>query len=142
MNQICSKIYYLIITGEILVITQEAQGFIANTTKEEDIQSYTQLQSIDENNIDYIGLKYGALESTFCNAKSYRINLDTKKLEVVYYTQDELNTIQQQNQETQALGDRVSDISNYLSNSDETTISNIENSILEIEKNKIINGGM
>lgn len=49
---------------------------------------------------------------------------------------------QQENQEAQELSYRVSDISTYLLNSDETTISNIENSILEIEKNKILEGMM
>ena len=49
---------------------------------------------------------------------------------------------EQQSQETQDLNSRVSDISTYLSSSDSTTIADIENSILEIEKNKIINGGM
>ncbi|WP_315074365.1 hypothetical protein [uncultured Clostridium sp.] len=44
--------------------------------------------------------------------------------------------------ESQEANDRISDISTYLNNSDETTILNIENSILEVEKNKIINGGM
>jgi len=44
--------------------------------------------------------------------------------------------------EAQYLNSRVVDISTYLNNSDETAITDIENSILEIEKNKIINGGI
>lgn len=38
---------------------------------------------------------------------------------------------------------RVDDIKTYLDNTDESTISNVEKTILEIEKNKVVeNGGM
>lgn len=37
---------------------------------------------------------------------------------------------------------RISDISSYLKNADDTTISKVEDTILETESNKIINGGM
>lgn len=37
---------------------------------------------------------------------------------------------------------RVSDIQEYLNNTDDSTISKLEDTILEIESNKIENGGM
>lgn len=37
---------------------------------------------------------------------------------------------------------RVSDIQAYLNNTDDSTISKVEDTILEIESNKIENGGM
>nr|WP_321022998.1 hypothetical protein [Clostridium neonatale] len=37
---------------------------------------------------------------------------------------------------------RVSDIQEYLNNTDDSTISKVEDTILEIESNKIENGGM
>ena len=37
---------------------------------------------------------------------------------------------------------RVSDIQAYLNNTDDSTISKVEDAILEIESNKIENGGM
>lgn len=49
---------------------------------------------------------------------------------------------QSENIESEDLNNRVLDISSYLVDSDETTISSLENIILEVEKNKIINGGM
>ncbi|OOM71447.1 hypothetical protein [Clostridium sp. BL-8] len=106
------------------------------------MEIYEQLKDKSVSEIDYIELEYQELATTLVNSKSYKVNLDTKQLEVVYYSKYELNAIELQNQETEALNNRVSDISSYLSNSDETTILNIENSILEIEKNKIINGGI
>jgi len=47
-----------------------------------------------------------------------------------------------QNQIAEELSSRVSDVSTYLSSLDATTITDMESSILEIEKNKIINGGI
>lgn len=142
MNQISAKVYYEVITGKILVITSEMQGLIETTTKEEDMKTYEQLKSHNIDEVDYIELEYGTLASTFNNAKSYSVNLETKQLEVTYYIPEELNSMQQQNQVAQELNSRISDISTYLSNSSETTIADVENSILEIEKNKIINEGI
>lgn len=125
----------------ILVITQEIEKGIP-TTKEQDIEKYKELQNFSINEIDFIELEYGTLADTFLKAKSYSINLETKSLDIVYFTQEELDSMQQQNQESQELNSRVTDITQYLSSSDEATIAEIENSILEIELNKTINGGM
>lgn len=142
MNQVKSKAYYDIETGNVLIITGEYQGDVINTTKEQDMQIYAQLKdkSIDE--LDYIELEYGALTNIVNGAKEYKVNLDNKQLEVTYYTEEELNIIQKQNKELQDLDSRISDISIYLSNSDKITVTNIEDSILQIEQNKIVNGGI
>jgi hypothetical protein len=44
--------------------------------------------------------------------------------------------------EKQELANRTLTISEYIQNQDETNLTIIEDSILEIEKNKIINGGI
>lgn len=142
MNKIKSKIYYLISTGEILVITSEKLGSIELTTKDEDMNSFPELKDKNIDEVDYVELEHGTLANTFNNIKSYLINLETKSLECIYFTQEELDSIQQQKQEAQELDNRVTDISTYLSNSGVNTISDIENSILEIEKNKILEGMM
>lgn len=142
MNQIATKIYYLIATGEVLTITSEMQGSVESTTKEQDMNLYEQLKNYTIDEVDFIELEYGTLAETFNNAKSYKVNLKSKQLEVIYYTKEELTSMQVQYQENQDLNSRVSDISTYLLGSDSNTIADIENSILEIEKNKIINGGM
>lgn len=120
--------------------TSEMHGAVSETTKEQDMSVYTQLKDKAIEDVDYIELEYGTQEKTFNNSKSFIVNLETKELEVIYYTEDELKNIESQNQAAQDLNDRVSDISTYLNNSDETTIADIENSILEIEKNKILEG--
>ncbi|WP_315073755.1 hypothetical protein [uncultured Clostridium sp.] len=146
MGEIPAKIYYDVITGEVLtlIITPESVYIIEETTKEEDISVYPQLQGKSVNDVDYIRFEYGELTSIIAKSKSYKVNLETKQLEVIYYTEDELNAVQKQIQEDQALSSRVSDISTYLSNADGSTISNVEDTILGVESNKVSeeNGGM
>ncbi|WP_026885375.1 hypothetical protein [Clostridium beijerinckii] len=140
-NQICSKVYYQIVTGEVLVITTECESTELETTKEQDVNIYNELKDKQISDIDFIKLEYGTLASTLNNSKSYKVNVTAKKLEVIYYAQEELNAIQQQAQRNDDLNARVSDISTYLGNN-VTTIADVEDLILQSEQNKIINGGM
>jgi hypothetical protein len=139
MNQINAKVYYMITTGEILTITSEMQGSVTETTKEQDMEIHQQLQGKNADDIDYIELPYGTLASTFTNVKSYSVDVANKKLNIVNFTQDELTATEQQNQESQALNDRVSDISQYLQNQGTNLISAVENSIIQAELDKLSN---
>lgn len=137
-----SKVYYNKNTGNVLIFTNERSNDI-KLSKEEEYSIYDQLKKYSIEDIEYIELPYGMLATTLNNAKTYSINLDTKKLEVTYYTEDELNEIQKQEEESQVGSNRVEDIKSYLDNADDTTVSKVEDTILETESNKVIeNGGM
>jgi hypothetical protein len=140
MNQIKAKIYYLISTGEVLAITSECQGCVEPSTKEQDMEIYPQLKDKNVNEIDYIELTYGSLTSTFNNVKSYSVNIETKTLDCIYYTQEELDVQKNKLTESQIIRDRITTILNY-TNLDETIISDMEEFILLREKNRIIGGG-
>jgi hypothetical protein len=139
MNKINSKIYYEKTNGNVLIITSECQGCVEPTTKEEDIEIYDQLKNKNIDDVDYIELEYGTLSKTFSNSKEYKINIDTKKLEITYYTQQEENEINRKNIEEQNILDRINIISQY-SNLDKTSIADLEYYILQREKNRIIGG--
>ncbi len=141
-NNVCSKIYYKKDSGEIILTTPEVKIGGVLTNKEEDYIMQKALQIFNIDDIEYITLPYGTLATAFKNAKTYSINLDTKELEVTYYTEDELKEIQKQEEESQVGSNRVEDIKSYLDNADDTTISKVEDTILETESNKIINGGI
>lgn len=145
MNQIQAKIYYEITTGQVLVITSEIQGYVVKTTKEQDIQTYSQLKDKKIDEIDWIELEYGTLTQTFNNIKAYSIDVDNKKFIGVYYTQEELDDIRNKKDkeitEQQVVLDRTSTITSYMQDNP-STMDNIEDIILESEKNKILNGGM
>lgn len=139
MKEIPSRIYYAVSTGEVLLVTSEMLDVDTAEikTKEQDIETYLELKDKKSEEIDYIELEYGTVSSTYNNMKSQRVNIETKKLEVIYYTKEELQT----KEETQNLNSRVSDIATYLNNNS-TTISDIEDLILKSEQNRITNGGM
>jgi hypothetical protein len=125
------RIFFLKLSGNILLAT-------SGTTRDQDLSIYKELQN---NDIDFIELDNGISLHDFSNFKSCKINIETKELEIIYYTKEELNTIQEQINQNKDLSSRVSDVSAYLNNNT-TIITNIEDLILQTEQNKIINGGM
>lgn len=139
MNQIKAKVYYEVATGNVLTVTSEMSGTVEQTTKEQDMAVYPDLKDKKPEDIDFIELDYGTLASTFNNVKSYSINLETKALNLIYFTAEELQAEQTQAQASQDLNTRVSDISNYLL-SQTDMISGIEDQILQTEINKLTEG--
>lgn len=138
MNQIGAKIYYLISTGEGLTITSEMQGNVEETTKEQDMQSHEQLKDKNIDEVDYIELEYGTLAQTFANIKSYSVDVDTRTFKGIYYTQEELNLIKSKQESQKNIFDRINMISEYV-NLDNNSISELENTIINYEQNKILN---
>ncbi|MFW2501752.1 hypothetical protein [Clostridium diolis] len=143
MDKVPAKIYFLISNGEVLAVTGEMQWAPSVTTKEEDMEVYPQLQGKNIDDIDYVELEYGTLASTFINIKSYSVDVSTKKLNCFYYTQEELDAIKLEQEVQQAgkqlIQDRINLISDY-ANLDTNSITELENSIIEYEQNKIMNG--
>ena len=139
MNQICAKVYFLISTGEILMTTSEMKGSVIKTTKEQDISTYFQLSGKTSDEVDYIELEYGTLSSKFTNIKSYSVNLETKTLDCIYYTQEELDAQAQTIANEEAISNRINIISDYAS-LDNNSIDVLENAIIEYETNLITGG--
>ncbi|AGX44498.1 hypothetical protein [Clostridium saccharobutylicum] len=141
MAQIKSKFYYEISTGNILQITSELQDDILESTKEQDMKKYDSLKNKIPDDIDYVEVEFGTLFNILTTSKSYKVNIETKKLEIEYYTQEEIderNTeYSQQVKNEQALNDSISNISKYLKQNS-NNISEVENYILQKEQNKIL----
>jgi hypothetical protein len=123
------RIFFSKSNGNILVIT-------SGTTTDQDLSMYKELQNDD---MDFTELDNGTSLKDFSTFKSYKINLDTKKLEVTYYTQEELNEIKINNEKQQEVLNRINTILQY-SNLDKSSISDLENYILQREKDRIIGG--
>ena len=140
MKQIGAKVYYEIATGNVLIITSECQGSVIETTKEQDMEIYSELKGKDENEVDFIELEFGILGSIFNNTKSYCVDIKNKKLKVDYYSNEQLQDIKDKYQESQSLNNRVYDISDYLYQQSKDTISDFENYILQTELNKTMEG--
>lgn len=132
----CARIYYNINNGEVIKITNEQCGFIYERDIVEDLKEF----QIDINIVDFIELEYGTLGATFNNIKSYSINLESKKLECVYITPEEVHEIQIKIEEELILDNKVADISSYLMEQPGETIESIEDYILQTELNKVMEG--
>lgn len=135
--QIQSKVYFLIKTGEVLLITPETESDITQTTQEEDMKRYKQLQNINVTEVDYILLKYGTLFSILTNAKSYIVNINTRKLEVKYYTQEEIEAMKSPSSKEDSLKERADLIANYFYLKGDSSISEAENFIIQSELSKL-----
>jgi thermostable 8-oxoguanine DNA glycosylase len=141
MKQIKSKVYYDTKSGDILIITPEMQVDMEETTKEEDMKIYPQLKDKNIDDIDYIELDFGVLANSSSNITSYKMNLETKKLDITYSTQEEIVANNAAIKEVQNTQDRISAITSYVqASSDTQTITTFEDQIIELEKNKILNG--
>lgn len=82
--QIGRKIYYDILTGNVILDTGERQGFVRKTTFEEDVQTYKTLSERNRETFDYIELEYGQYAQDFAECNGYRVNPETKELEFSY----------------------------------------------------------
>lgn len=78
------RIYYLKVDGRVIIDTGEAEGWVNQTTTEDDWRIYTELSKYNKSEVDYIELKWGEFKTEFAECTSYRVNVETKKLEFDY----------------------------------------------------------
>jgi|SRR5471030_3014158 len=142
MNELRAKICYEISTGNVLFITTEYIADVQERHKDYYMEVFTELRKYSMDEINFIDLDYETYAVTFANIKSYSVNPKTKTLDCIYFTQTELDSVAQEQQIADTLINKILTISEYIKIQNEQSISNIEDYILESEKNKIINGGM
>lgn len=75
------KIYYELITGDIILIVPEKHNQNAvNTTKEQDFLMFDVLQARDPNQIGLIQLEYGEKRSEFEQSNSQKVEVNTGEI--------------------------------------------------------------
>lgn len=84
MKHIGRKIYYDVMNGNILVIIPEGQGYIQETTMDEDFKAYKSLNERKRDTVGVIQLEYGQFSQDFRECNGCRINPDTLELEFRY----------------------------------------------------------
>lgn len=78
------RIYYELSTGIPLVNTGERSGAVVETTAEQDFEVYTILNERVPTTVGMLQLEYGQFRQDFEKCSSYRVNLQTGKLEFSY----------------------------------------------------------
>ena len=80
IKQIGTKIYYCLLTGNVIKIIGDMQGYIKETTFDEDIEIYTELKERDKNSIGLLQFSYGEYPKLSQNSTGVMVNLETKEL--------------------------------------------------------------
>ena len=87
MKQIGTKIYYCLLTGNVIKIIGDMQGYVKETTFDEDIEIYTELKERDKDSIGLLTFEYGEYPKLSKNATGVMVDLETKEL---IFSYDEL----------------------------------------------------
>lgn len=136
-----AKVYYDVATGNVLLVTSEMSGNVREMDKLEDVETHEELKNRNAEEVEFINIEYGSKDSLFNNAKSVKVDVINKKLNIEYMTIEEIDTIEKQSLGQQTIFDRINSIMNYVSNNTDY-IDQVENLIIQSELNEIENGGI
>lgn len=81
-----TKIYYEKLTGNVIFTRGDMQGFVKESSFDEDYEMYSDLKKYEKNKIDLIELEYGKLsdELTKNKANSYKVDVSGEPHKLVY----------------------------------------------------------
>ena len=80
MKQIGTKIYYCLLTGNVIKIIGDMMGYVKKTTFDEDIEIYTELKERDKDSIGLLTFNYGEYPKLSQNSTGVMVDLETKEL--------------------------------------------------------------
>ena len=80
MKQIGTKIYYCLLTGNVIKIIGDMQGYVKETSFDEDYEIYTELKERDKNTIGLLTFEYGEYPKLSKGSTGVMVNLETKEL--------------------------------------------------------------
>lgn len=78
--QIGTKIYYCNKTGDILAIIGDCEGHVLETTFEQDLKAYKQLQQVEIQDISVLKFEFGEYFKLSKDATSVKIDIETREL--------------------------------------------------------------
>lgn len=80
------KIYYLKSNGNIIQEVGDMQGFVTETTFDEDYENYTDLKKYDKDKIGCLKLEYGQLGQLLADnkANSYKVDVSGNPHKLVF----------------------------------------------------------
>lgn len=86
MNQIGSKIYYLISNGNVILNTGDMMGCVVETSFDEDYNNYTDLSKYAKDSIGCIKLDYGELGKLLADhkANSFKVDISSQPHKLIF----------------------------------------------------------
>ena len=105
IKQIGTKIYYCLVTGNVIKITGDMMGYVKVTSFDEDIEIYAELKERDRNSIGLLAFEYGEYPKLSQNATGVMVDLETKEL---IFSYDELPQEPQEPTELEIIQEKIS----------------------------------
>ena len=87
IKQIGTKIYYCLLTGNVIKIIGDCQGYVRETTFDEDYEVYSELKEREKSSIGLLIFEYGEYPKLSKGSTGVSVNLETKEL---IFSYDEL----------------------------------------------------
>lgn len=84
IKQIGTKIYYCNLTGNVIKIIGDMQGYVKETSVEEDFLIYEELKERSKESVGLIQLEYGEYAILSKDSTGVMVDLDTKELIFTY----------------------------------------------------------
>ena len=105
IKQIGTKVYYCNLTGNVLQIIGDSQGYVIETTFDEDYEIYAKLKERDKNSIGLLKFEYGEYPKLSQGSTGVMVNLETKEL---IFSYEELPTPPQEPTEIEIIQEKIS----------------------------------
>ena len=104
IKQIGTKIYYCLLTGNVIKIIGDMMGYVKETSFNEDIEIYIELKERDINTIGLLQFEYGEYPKLSQNASGVMVDLETKEL---IFSYEELPQIPQEPTEFELMQEEI-----------------------------------
>lgn len=105
IKQIGTKLYYCLLTGNVIKIIGDMQGYVKETTFDEDIEIYSELKERNRGSIGLLTFNYGEYPKLSKGSTGVMVNLETKEL---IFSYEELPTPPQEPTEIEIIQEKIS----------------------------------
>ena len=105
IKQIGTKIYYCVLTGNVIKIIGDMQGYVKETSFDEDIEIYTELKERNRGSIGLLTFNYSEYPKLSKGSTGVMVDLETKELTFSY---EELPTPPQEPTEIEKIKEKIS----------------------------------
>ena len=107
IKQIGTKIYYCLLTGNVIKIIGDMMGYVKETSFNEDIEIYTELKERDIKTIGLLTFEYGEYPKLSQNSTGVMVDLETKEL---IFSYKEFPQIPQEPTEFEVMQNRINQL--------------------------------
>ena len=105
IKQIGTKIYYCVLTGNVIKIIGDMQGYVRETTFDEDYEIYSELKEREKSSIGLLTFEYGEYPKLSQNSTGVMVNLEAKEL---IFSYEELPTPPKEPTEIEIIQEKIS----------------------------------